>query len=74
MQQPTTSFLDWTRKFAIEEACLDELARRKPSPLGRWPRAARQPAPRAAIRPRRRSAASEAQRRNRSAATIASVG
>lgn len=31
MQRPTTSFLDWTRKFAIEEACLDELTRRK------WP-------------------------------------
>lgn len=25
MQRPTTSFLDWTRKFAIEVACLDEL-------------------------------------------------
>ena len=29
MQQPPTSFLEWTRKFATDEACLDELARRK---------------------------------------------
>ena len=31
MQQPPTSFLEWTAKFATEEACLAELARRK------WP-------------------------------------
>ena len=31
MQQPPTSFLDWTRRFATDEACLAELARRK------WP-------------------------------------
>ena len=31
MQQPPTSFLEWTRKFATEESCLAELARRK------WP-------------------------------------
>ena len=31
MQQPPTSFLEWTRKFATEESCLTELARRK------WP-------------------------------------
>ena len=31
MQQSATSFLEWTRKFATDEACLDELARRK------WP-------------------------------------
>ena len=29
MQQSPTSFLEWTRKFATDEACLDELARRK---------------------------------------------
>ena len=31
MQQPPTSFLEWTRKFATDESCLAELARRK------WP-------------------------------------
>lgn len=31
MQQSPTSFLEWTAKFATEEACLAELARRK------WP-------------------------------------
>ena len=31
MQQPPTSFLEWTRKFATEESCLAELERR------RWP-------------------------------------
>lgn len=31
MQQSPTDFLEWTRKFATEEACLEELARRK------WP-------------------------------------
>lgn len=31
MQQPLTSFLEWTAKFATEEVCLAELARRK------WP-------------------------------------
>ena len=31
MQQPPTSFLEWTRKFAAEESRLAELARRK------WP-------------------------------------